>query len=392
MARIRVLVVDDSALVRRAVTDSLSREPDIEVVGTAVDPYVARDRITQLDPDVVTLDIEMPRMDGITFLKLIMKYRPMPVIIMSSLTTAGSDKVLEALQAGAVEVVGKPSGAYSAVDGRVLAQKIRAAAQSRVGRLPRPMGQTVFLERQEAAVARGAPVEADPASVRLRSAGAGVGGRVAVAKLPISQHRRQYAPRQVILMGASTGGTEALKTVLTKLPADMPPIVIVQHIPAYFSKAFADRLNGLCQLEVREAVQGDRLKPGLALVAPGGFHMVMHWSGSGYGVRLNQDPAVHYQRPAVDVLFASAVQAGAARYSLSVILTGMGGDGAAGMVRLREGGGRTVAQDEESCVVFGMPREAIRLGGAQEVLSVEKIAARMDRHGNEVAMRAAVTV
>jgi two-component system chemotaxis response regulator CheB len=389
MNRIRTLVVDDSALVRRAVTDSLAREPDIEVVGTAVDPYVARDKITALNPDVVTLDIEMPRMDGITFLKLIMKYRPMPVIVMSSLTTSGSEKALEALQAGAVEVIAKPSGSFSAVDGRVLAQKIRAAAQSRLTRLPQPAGVTQFATRPAPPPPRTtAPSTAAPTSTGLPARAMAPGLLTPPPpKLAVEQHVRRYAPRSLILMGASTGGTEALKTVLTQLPPDLPPIVIVQHIPAYFSKAFADRLNHLCRLEVREAVVGDVTRPGLVLVAPGGHHMVVRWNGAGYAVDLNQGPPVHHQRPAVDVLFESAVKAGAGPTSLALLLTGMGTDGAAGMVKLRQATSTTIAQNEESCVVFGMPREAIRQGGAMEILHLDHLAPRIDRHANGVALK-----
>jgi two-component system chemotaxis response regulator CheB len=385
MVRIRTLVVDDSALVRRAMSESLAREPDIEVVGTAVDPYAARDKIAALNPDVLTLDIEMPRMDGITFLKLIMKYRPMPVIVMSSLTTAGSDKALEALQAGAVEVIAKPSGSFSVANSRLLAEKIRAAAQSRLSRLPRSSGQTVLLERPAAPAPTIRPLpQVSPASSVPRVAHPGLADPLP-GKLPAAEHARNYPARNLILMGASTGGTEALKSVLTRLPPDLPPILIVQHIPGYFSRAFADRLNQLCQLEVREAQAGDRVYPGLVLVAPGGFHLVLRWTVSGYTVDLNEGPEVHHQRPAVDVLFESALKAGAAPHSLALLLTGMGADGAAGMLRLREAGSVTVAQNEESCVVFGMPREAIRRGGAQEVLHLDHLAGRIDRYASSLS-------
>ncbi len=389
MGRIRVMVVDDSALVRRAMTECLSREPDLEVVGTAVDPYVARDKIASLNPDVITLDIEMPRMDGITFLKLIMKHRPMPVVVMSSLTTAGSDKAMQALQAGAVDVIAKPSGAFSVADSQLLAEKIRAAAQSRLSRLPRSTGQTIFLQRPASApgTAPQTPAAATSATPdRSRTVGPGLLSAVP-PKLPLSAHRRRYAPRSLILMGASTGGTEALKSVLTRLSPDLPPILIVQHIPAYFSRAFADRLNHLCQLEVREAKAGDRLQPGLVLIAPGGYHLVVRWAANSYAVDLNEGPMVHHQRPAVDVLFESAVKAGAAPHSLSVLLTGMGADGASGLLRLCEAGGATIAQNEESCVVFGMPREAIRRGAAREVLHLDQIADRIEQHASSVALR-----
>jgi two-component system chemotaxis response regulator CheB len=363
--RIRVLVVDDSALVRRVVTDSLAPFTDIEIVGTAVDPYIARDKIVQLNPDVVTLDIEMPRMDGISFLKLIMKHRPMPVIIMSSLTQSGSDKAFEALQAGAVDVLGKPSGTYSAhEDGTRLAEKIRAAAASRLRRPP------------ESQAASTSPRTFADAPQNTKAA-------AVVAKPPkppvrTSDGSDRYHPRQLILLGASTGGTEALREVLTSMSGDLPGICIVQHIPAYFSKAFADRLNQQCAMEIREAKSGDVVKPGLALVAPGGFHLVIKWATTHYIVELNEGPQVHHQRPAVDIMFDSAERAGAAPYSVAAVLTGMGADGAAGLLRLKNAGSQTIAQNEETCVVFGMPREAIRMGAARLILPLEQIGSRLE--------------
>jgi two-component system chemotaxis response regulator CheB len=339
MKTIRLLVVDDSALARRAIASSLTPFREIEIVGMASDPYVARDQILALNPDVVTLDIEMPRMDGLTFLKVIMKHRPMPVIIMSSLTQAGSAKAMEALQSGAVDVMDKPSSYSAYLDGTRLAEKVRAAACARIG----PIGDG------EAAGHRAAPV-------------------------PGSRPARSFPPRKIILIGASTGGTEAIKAILTALRGDLPGICIVQHIPAFFSKAFADRLNELCELEVREAKMGDLVAPGLALVAPGGYHMLLKWDGNHYRIELNQGPPVHYQRPAVDILFDSAVRAGAAPHAVAALLTGMGTDGAAGLLQLRDAGAVTIAQNEQSCVVFGMPREAIRLGAAQKVLSLPQIA------------------
>ena len=337
---IRLLVVDDSALARQIIIKGLAPFNDIQIVGTAMDPYVARDKILELNPDVITLDIEMPRMDGLTFLKLIMKHRPMPVIIMSSLTAAGSEKAMEALQSGAVDVIEKPNGAYSALtDGARLAEKIRAAAGARI--------------------------------------------RLAQLSSPLSRSSasapRSFPARKIILLGASTGGTEALKTVLMSLSGDLPGICIVQHIPAYFSKAFAERLNQICPMKVREAAPGDIVSPGLALIAPGGYHMMLKWQGSHYAVELNQGPQIHHQRPAVDILFDSAVKAGAGRYAVAGLLTGMGSDGAAGLLHLREAGASTIAQNEETCVVFGMPREAIRLGAAQQVVPLENIALRLDQ-------------
>ena len=348
LKRIRTLIIDDSAVVRRVVTEQLSRFRDIEVVGTAIDPYFARDKILELNPDVITLDIEMPRMDGLTFLKLLMKHRPMPVVILSSLTTEGSRKALEALQAGAVEVLDKPNGSFSSsVDGERLAGKIRAAAQARVSSL-----------------ARTSVPEARPVSRAARPPDS------APARLPTSV-------RKIILLGASTGGTEALKTVLTSLPENMPPICVVQHIPAHFSRAFANRLNELCALEVREAQSGDLLKPGLALIAPGGYHLVLQWRVNHYEAQLNEGPMLHHQRPAVDVLFNSVALAGGGGQAFAALLTGMGADGAAGLLKLREAGAITIAQNEETCVVYGMPREAVRLGAAQQVLPLQAIGARL---------------
>ena len=357
--RIKVLIVDDSALVRRALSENLARCEDIEVVGTAVDPYVARDKILRLNPDVLTLDIEMPRMDGITFLKRLMQHRPMPVVILSSLTGAGSAKALEAMQAGAVEVLEKSSGSQSAIqDHDRLVEVIRAAARARVR----------------------TPAEEPP----VRRFGAAVATRM--VRVPTAGERC-YEPRKIILMGASTGGTEALRAVLTRLRPDLPGICIVQHIPPHFSLAFAKRLHELCDVEVREAKNGDVVLPGLALIAPGGFHVVLDWRGYGYGVRLNEGPPIHYQRPAVDVLFGSALKAGAAPHALAILLTGMGTDGATSLLELRNAGARTIAQDEASSVVFGMPREAIRLGAAERVLPLDQVATAVERFANEVATR-----
>jgi two-component system, chemotaxis family, protein-glutamate methylesterase/glutaminase len=372
MPRIRILVVDDSALVRKAITECLAGDPDIEVVGTAIDPYVARHKIAALDPDVLTLDLEMPRMDGLTFLKLIMTHRPMPVIVISSLSTTASNKALEALQAGAVDVLAKPRSAFSSVNGSELAAKIKAAAYSRYRRRPGGTAQPGIIPMPGSSLVAPTPPRLAP-DVPHRPA-------------PRSDGRaRVYDPRQIILMGASTGGTEALKAILTRLSGDLPGICIVQHIPGGFSRAFAERLDQLCSFEVREAQHRDVLRPGLALVAPGGEHLLVRWSGNGYWVELSAGPSVHHQRPAVDVLFNSAVQSGVGRGSLALILTGMGTDGAAGLLQLRTAGAHTIAQDENSCVVFGMPREAIRMGAACEVLSLDRMAARMERHATEWA-------
>jgi two-component system chemotaxis response regulator CheB len=359
---IRVLIVDDSALVRKILSDSLAHDPEIEVVGTAIDPYFAWDKIPLLKPDVLTLDIDMPRMDGLSFLQWIMKHRPMPVVIISSLTHAGSLKAMEALQYGAVEVMAKPAGAYSAnTDGYQLAGKIKAAFQARL----KGHSSAEVLKPQRA-------VSAVPVAMAGRE-------RVVPSV-------RRCNGNRVILVGASTGGTEALKEILMALPNSLPGICVVQHIPACFSKAFADRLNTLCRLEVREAQPGDRVRPGLALIAPGGHHMLVRRVASGYAIALSDGPMVHHQRPAVDVLFDSAVKAGAGQDALAFLLTGMGVDGAAGLLRLKEAGAITVAQDEESSVVFGMPREAIRVGAAQTVLALDQMAGFLEFHAGQQAV------
>lgn len=337
--KIRVLIVDDSAFVRKVASDALATDPAIEVVGTAADPYQARDRIRELAPDVLTLDLEMPRMDGLTFLTLLMEHRPMPVIVLSSLTQRGSDYALEALRLGAVDVLAKPSGSNSFGQlGPQLIAKIKAAAEARV----RPGGAT-------------------PGNTRAR-------------QLPAAL---RYTPRSCILLGASTGGTEALREVLTALPAGLPGIAIVQHIPAGFSRAYSERLNSLCAFTVREAADGDRLEPGTALIAPGNFHMLLNWHNDHYRVRITDGPPVWHQRPAVDLLFKSAADCGAAPESIAGILTGMGRDGAEGLLRLREKGASTFAQDEASSVVYGMPKVAWETGAAQRQLPLDRVAAHI---------------
>ncbi len=335
--KIRVLIVDDSAIVRKMLADALASEPDLEVVGTAPDPYVARDKILSLRPDVLTLDVEMPRMDGLTFLKKLMRFHPLPVIVISSLAQSSSQTALEALQCGAVEVLAKPGGPYSVGELKQdLPHKVRAAAQARVG-LAKPQ-------------------LAPPPSVPLVLSGA--------------------STSTVITIGASTGGTEAIREVLTAMPANMPGIVIVQHIPPVFSLAFANRLNDLCKLRVKEAADGDRVVPGLALIAPGNFHMTLTKAGGEYRVSVQGGPRVCYQRPSVDVLFESVAKV-AKSDAIGAILTGMGSDGAQGLLKMKRAGARTIAQDEASCVVFGMPREAIRMGGVDRVLPLNRVAAEL---------------
>lgn len=367
--KIRVLIVDDSAVVRKLASDALASDPDIEVVGTAVDPYMARDKLRELSPDVLTLDLEMPRMDGLTFLRLLMERRPMPVIVMSSLSQRGSEYALEALRLGAIDVLGKPSGSYSFGSlGPQLIAMVKTAAAARVRALPPtpPVPATHAAPAAPAAAPTAPPASSRPFTSPFRPA---------APKAPIDPARlRQLDPRNLILLGASTGGTEALRDVLTHLPGNLPGIAIVQHIPAMFSKAFADRLNTLCALEVREAVDGDRLAPGTALIAPGNFHMMLQWAADHYRVRVVDGPPVWHQRPAVDLLFKSAADCGAAPHAVAGLLTGMGKDGAEGLKRLRDKGATTFAQDEASCVVYGMPKAAWECGAAQIQVPLERIA------------------
>lgn len=335
---IRVLVVDDSAVVRKIFVGELSKEKDIEVVGSAPDPYVARDMIVKLRPDVLTLDIEMPRMDGITFLKKLMKYYPLPIIIVSSLTGKGSNLALEALSLGALEVLSKPSGSYSVGDMSVqLADKIRAVAGVRIAKKTEGYGQ-----------------------------GQEIKARAATKALALSTNK-------IIAIGASTGGTEAIKSVLTQMPPNAPGIVVVQHMPAKFTTSFAERLDSLCAMKVKEAEDGDSVLNGCVLIAPGNYHMLLRRSGARYYVQVKQGPMVHHQRPAVDVLFKSVAEY-AGRNCLGIILTGMGADGAEGLLMIKQAGAQTIAQDEKTSVVFGMPKEAIKVGAVDKVLPLQNIA------------------
>jgi two-component system, chemotaxis family, protein-glutamate methylesterase/glutaminase len=336
--KVRVLIVDDSALVREILTRELSRDSDIEVVGAAPDPYIAREKIVALKPDVLTLDVEMPRMDGITFLRKLMRHLPVPTIVVSSLTPKGGDLALEALDAGAVEVMSKPGEAYSVGDMSVeLIDKIKAAARVSVAKR-------------------------EPAKQKA-----------AVQQPRLSMTR---TTNKVVAIGASTGGTEALTSVLTALPSNGPGIVIVQHMPEHFTRSFADRLNNLCAMTVKEAEDGDRVTPGKALIAPGNFHMLLRRSGAVYYVQVKSGPLVSRHRPSVDVLFKSVARY-AGRNAVGVIMTGMGSDGAQGMKEMKDGGAVNIAQDEASCIVFGMPKEAIELGGTDHVVSLRNIPAKM---------------
>jgi two-component system, chemotaxis family, protein-glutamate methylesterase/glutaminase len=331
----KVLIVDDSAIVREIFSKELSRDPLIEVVGTAPDPYIARDKIIQLKPDVVTLDIEMPRLDGITFLKKLMKYYPIPVIIVSSLTPKGGELALEALESGAVDVMCKPGSSYTVGDMSIeLADKIKAAALIKMDK------NTSFTPavKQE------------------------------VQRLSITK-----TTNKVVAIGASTGGTQAIQSVLSLLPANCPGIVIVQHMPEHFTHSFAVRLNELCAMEVKEAEDNDTVIPGKVLIAPGNFHMLLCRSGAQYFVRIKSGPLVSRHRPSVNVLFKSVARY-AGKNAVGVIMTGMGADGAEGLKLMRDNGAKTIAQDEQSSVVFGMPKEAINLNGVDHVLPLNHIA------------------
>ncbi|WP_309672468.1 chemotaxis response regulator protein-glutamate methylesterase [Gemmatimonas sp.] len=333
---VRVLIVDDSALVRRILSDALSKHDDIEVVGTATDPYVARERIVQLRPDVITLDIEMPRMDGLSFLSKLMRHFPLPVVVVSSLTPQNSETALRALALGAVDVIAKPGSSLAAGDvAEELVRAVRAASHARV-------------------VKRVDTAEAPP-----------VPGRSAIASLNTTN--------KIIALGASTGGTQALEHVLRRFPVDAPGTVIVQHMPEHFTLSFAKRLDQVCAMRVQEAKDGDFAVPGLALVAPGGKHLVLQASGARWAVRVKDGPKVHHQRPAVDVLFQSVARS-AGRNAVGALLTGMGADGAKGLLAMRQAGAYTVAQNEETCVVYGMPREAVKLDAAVDVLPLDRIA------------------
>ncbi len=336
MKKIKVLVVDDSAVVRKVFKGEIDRQNDMEVVGTAPDPYAARDKIVKLKPDVVTLDIEMPRMDGITFLKKLMKHYPLPVIIVSSLTKDGGKLAMEALSLGALEVMSKPSVSYSVGEmGVQLIDKIRAVSRLKV-----------------------CSKEEKPSKKK---------NRAKMASKALAE-----TTNKIIAIGASTGGTEALKTVLTGMPPNAPGTLVVQHMPANFTTSFAERLNDLSAMTIKEAKDGDSLVNGVALLAPGNYHMLLKRSGARYYVHLKKGPLVHHQRPAVDVLFHSVANY-AGSNAIGVILTGMGADGALGLLKMKEAGARTVAQDENSCIVFGMPKEAIKLGTAEKVVPLKSV-------------------
>jgi two-component system chemotaxis response regulator CheB len=363
--KIRVLIVDDSASVRMTLSQIIDSDPDLEVMATAADPYLAVERIRQEVPDVMFLDIELPRMDGLTFLRKIMSQRPIPVVICSSLAEAGSDTLMQALEAGAVDVVAKPrvDTTHFLQESRMrICDAAKAAAHAKFRGVAKAPPPPINVEAKLTADAIIPPLsEARAASLR--------------AKQP------QTEP--IICIGASTGGTEALRDVLERLPANSPGIIIVQHMPEKFTNAFARRLNSLCAIEVKEAEDGDVVQAGRALIAPGNQHMVLQRAGSRYTVNIVDGPHVSRHRPSVDVMFRSAAQV-AGRNAMGIILTGMGDDGARGLLEMRQAGGHTVAQDEESCVVFGMPKEAIQRGGAVKVVPLSRVASEIDIYTRSV--------
>ncbi|MBI5926222.1 MAG: chemotaxis response regulator protein-glutamate methylesterase [Aquabacterium sp.] len=357
MAKTRVIVVDDSALVRSMLTEIINRQRDMECIGAAADPLVAREMIRNLNPDVITLDVEMPRMDGIDFLSKLMRLRPMPVVMVSTLTERGADVTLKALELGAIDFVAKPK--IGVADGlKLLADditdKIRVASQARIHRLQVP----------PAAGAPGTPAAAGAAKSAAPVVSASLG---------------RLSTEKIIFIGASTGGTEATKEVLITLPADSPAVVITQHMPPGFTRNYANRLDGLCKISVKEAADGERILPGHAYIAPGGMHLSVERSGANYIARVKDGDPVNRHKPSVEVLFQSAART-VGPNAIGVMLTGMGADGAKAMREMRDAGAYCVAQDEASCVVFGMPREAIAAGAVNEVLPLNKITAHLMDH------------
>lgn len=345
--KISVLCVDDSALIRSLMTELINSQPDMMVVATASDPLIARDLVKKHNPDVMTLDVEMPRMDGLEFLEKLMRLRPMPVVMVSSLTERGSQAALRALELGAIDFVTKPrlgirEGLLAYTD--LIANKIRIAAAARM-----------------------LPAKRAPANERT-----------ATSESPLLQNTL-LSTEKLIIIGASTGGTEAIREVLQPLPPDSPGIMIAQHMPAGFTRSFAERLNGLCRIAVSEAVHGERILPGHAYIAPGEYHLSLRRSGANYIAHVDQEPPFNRHRPSVDVLFDS-VATHAGKNAIGVLLTGMGRDGADGLLHMRQAGAYTMAQDEASCVVFGMPREAIEIGGASAVVPLKDMSQHLMDH------------
>jgi len=345
MAKTRVVVVDDSALVRSLLSTIINRQTDMECVGAAADPLVAREMIRALNPDVITLDVEMPRMDGIDFLSKLMRLRPMPVVMVSTLTERGAEVTLRALELGAIDFVAKPK--IGVADGLKqladeITEKVRTASKARVSKL------------------------------HLHAAAPTVAGGAAPVR-PAAQSIGRLSTEKLIFIGASTGGTEATKEVLMSLPPDSPGVVITQHMPPGFTKSYANRLDGLCKIRVKEATDGERVLPGHAYIAPGGFHLSVERSGANYIARVTDGEPVNRHKPSVEVLFESAARV-VGQNALGIMLTGMGADGAKAMRTMKDAGSYNVCQDEATCVVFGMPREAIAHGAAHEVLPLGKIA------------------
>jgi two-component system, chemotaxis family, protein-glutamate methylesterase/glutaminase len=349
-SKTKVVVVDDSALVRGLLAEIINKQSDMECIGAASDPFVAREMIRNLNPDVITLDVEMPRMDGIDFLSKLMRLRPMPVVMVSTLTERGADVTLRALELGAIDFVAKPK--IGVADGLKqladdITEKVRTASKAHVRRLP------------PAAVPAGsAPGTPAPAGVRPAAPVASLG---------------RLSTEKIIFIGASTGGTEATKEVLMNLPADAPAVVITQHMPAGFTRSYAARLDGLCRIRVKEAQDNERVLPGHAYIAPGGMHLSVERSGANYVARVRDGDPVNRHKPSVEVLFESAARV-VGQNALGVMLTGMGADGARAMKTMKDAGSYNYCQDEASCVVFGMPREAIAHGAADEVLPLQRIA------------------
>lgn len=352
MKKIKTLIVDDSAVVRQVLSRELGKAPDIEIVGTASDPFIARDKIVELKPEVITLDIEMPRMDGISFLKKLMEYYPLPVIVVSSLTPKGGALAMEAIEAGAVDVLCKPGASYAVGDlAEELIQRVRMASN-------------VSVKKQ----------------IGLH--------KISTAKIQRVHQALTRTTNMVIAIGASTGGVQAIEQVLKVMPKNAPGIVITQHMPEHFTSAFAQRLNDICEVSVKEAQSGDTVAPGKVLIAPGNYHMMLTRSGSVYMVEIKSGPPISRHRPSVDALFKSVARY-AGSNAVGVILTGMGQDGAAGLLEMKQAGAETIAQDENSSVVFGMPKEAIQMKAVDHVLPLGSISQKIieisDRHEREIS-------
>ncbi|MCW9705391.1 protein-glutamate methylesterase/protein-glutamine glutaminase [Fodinibius salsisoli] len=338
----KVLVIDDSALVRKLLSKELGKQKDIEVVGSAINPYVARKKIAQLKPDVLTLDLEMPRMDGLSFLSKVMKYHPMPVVVVSSLTPKNSENALTALRLGAVDVICKPGSAYSTKEiSQKIIKAVRVASKANI-----KSGIRKLQKKKK--------------SVKINQNGS-------------RGARLKQTTKKLIAVGASTGGTKALEEILPALPPRLPGMVIVQHMPPVFTKSFAERLNTVCKVNVKEAENGDWIQPGQILIAPGNYHMLVQKEGAKYYSRIKKGPPVHHHRPSVDVMFNSVAEAAGVN-ATGVILTGMGSDGAKGLKKMRDKGAHTIGQNEDTCVVYGMPKQAHEMGAVIESLPLPKIA------------------